>query len=175
MACVLVCDIAMSTRCVAMMAALLTAGLLSASTAEAQEVSGDPTWAQAAVELDLDSPLAPALPILPAPSRRLQPRQPRWFLPVHGVTLGLQALDTHSTLRALDAGAREINPLSEPFVHRRPAFVALKMGVAAGLIWGTGSMAKTHPIRALLVASAVNSAFAVLVARNYEVARTSPR
>jgi hypothetical protein len=97
--------------------------------------------------------------------------RPAWFFGVHAVTAVMQGLDAHSTLEALNSGAVELNPMAKAFVEHQGAFTAMKVGVAAGLIYTTDRMAKDHPVRALLTAAAVNSAYAMIVANNYRNAR----
>lgn len=116
-------------------------------------------------------------PRLVAPSRQelYTLREPAWFTSVHVATALMQVLDAHSTFKAIDAGAVEANPLLKAVGGNRAAFSAIKAGVAGSLIWGTHSMAKSHPLRALIVAGAVNSVYATIAARNYGIARNQVR
>jgi hypothetical protein len=98
-------------------------------------------------------------------------RRPLWMVPMHIATAAMQGLDAHSTFKGFDAGAVEANPMVSSFAHHRPAFTAFKVGVAAGIIYATDRMAKRHPVRALITAAAINSAYAMVAAHNYRVAR----
>jgi len=95
---------------------------------------------------------------------------PGWILGVHATTALMQGLDAHSTFLAMDRGGVEVNPAVSLFARNREAFTAMKVGVAAGLIYATDRLARKHPMRALVLAAAVNSAYALVVARNYRVA-----
>jgi hypothetical protein len=98
-------------------------------------------------------------------------KRPSWTIPMHVVTAAMQGFDAHSTFKAIGTGAVEANPMVASFAHHRPAFTAVKIGVAAGIIYSTDRLAKRHPIRALITATAINSAYAMIAAHNYRVAR----
>jgi hypothetical protein len=114
--------------------------------------------------------VAPPVPTRSRPYYRAD-RRPSWMIPVHVVTATMQGLDAHSTFRGLDAGAVEANPVVSSFAHNRPVFTAFKVGVAAGIIYTTDRLAKRHPVRALITAAAINSAYAMVAAHNYRIAR----
>jgi hypothetical protein len=86
-------------------------------------------------------------------------------------TAVMQGLDTHSTFKALDAGAVEANPLMRPLVNHRGAFVALKVGMAAGLIYAGHHLYKKNKVAGALALAAVNAAYGLIALRNYDVAR----
>jgi hypothetical protein len=88
---------------------------------------------------------------------------------LHVSTVVLQALDVHSTLTALDAGAAEANPMMAGLVEHPVGYVALKAGLTAGVIYASHRLARRHPVRAFLITAAVNVAYAVVVAHNYRV------
>ena len=83
--------------------------------------------------------------------------------------LTLQVADVHSTIRALDRGARETNPLMGPFVDNRPAFVAFKLGTAAGAVFMVERLRRHNRVAAILAMVAIDSAYATVVAHNYRV------
>jgi hypothetical protein len=114
--------------------------------------------------------VTPPVPTRSRPYYRAE-RRPSWMIPVHIVTATMQGLDAHSTFKGLAAGAVEANPMVASFAHNRPAFTALKVGVAAGVIYTTDRLAKRHPVRALITAAAINSAYAMVAAHNYRIAR----
>jgi hypothetical protein len=83
----------------------------------------------------------------------------------------LQMLDAHSTLRAVNAGAVEQNPLMRGLTDKPVAFVALKAGVAASTIVLADKMRGRSRVGAVVMMAALNSAYAMVVAHNY---RTVP-
>lgn len=88
------------------------------------------------------------------------------------VTTGVvQALDAHSTFKALDAGAEETNPLVRSFASNRGAFIALKAGMTAGIIYAGHHLYKKNKVAGVLALVGVNVAYGFIVAHNYDVAR----
>jgi Domain of unknown function (DUF5658) len=83
----------------------------------------------------------------------------------------LQALDVHSTTRALNAGAVEGNPLMRGVADQPAALMAVKAGGAASTIWLTHKLARRSKTGAFVVMAAVNSAYAMIVAHNYRAGR----
>ena len=83
----------------------------------------------------------------------------------------LQALDAHSTLKALSGGAHEANPLMQNVAGNPGALLAVKAGTTAATIFFAEHLAKKNPIASLAVMVAMNSAYATIVARNYRVAQ----
>ena len=87
-------------------------------------------------------------------------------------TVVAQALDVHSTMKALNAGGMEANPMMGGIVKNKAAFVGVKAAVATGLMLATHKMAKRNKVAAILTSAAVNSAFLFVAHHNYKVART---
>jgi len=83
----------------------------------------------------------------------------------------MQGLDVHSTLRALDRGAVEANPLMSGVTRNRAAFIVTKAAVAASTILASRQMAKRNKVAAIVTLVAINSAYAMVVKHNYSVAR----
>ena len=83
--------------------------------------------------------------------------------------IALQALDAHSTLRALDRGAVESNPLVEPFAQNPAALIALKAGTAAGVLYMTDRVRRHNRVASIVIMAAANSVYATIVARNYRI------
>jgi hypothetical protein len=82
----------------------------------------------------------------------------------------LQALDVHSTLSVLDTGAgREANPVAGAIVASPAKFVAVKAGVAAGIVLATDRLRKRNPKTALALMIGLNGAYAAIAAHNYSV------
>jgi hypothetical protein len=101
---------------------------------------------------------------------RTSPR-PAALIPLYVGFGSVQALDVHSTLLAIDRGARETNPLVR-FTTGSPAgLIALKTGSTAGVIYLTEKLRKRHPVAAVLVMIGLNSGYAMVAAHNYRIAR----
>ena len=97
--------------------------------------------------------------------------RPRALAPLYVSFATLQALDVHSTLRALDGGsAREANPILGAAAGSPAAMIALKAGAGAGLIYASERLWKRNRVAAVAMMVAVNSAYAIVVAHNYAVA-----
>ena len=86
-------------------------------------------------------------------------------------TATMQMLDVHSTVKALNRGAVEANPLMSGLVKNRTAFVAAKAGVAALTIYAAKRMARNNKVGAIAAMVAINSAYAMIVSNNYRNAR----
>jgi len=89
---------------------------------------------------------------------------------LYASTAIVQGLDVHSTMRALDAGAVERNPLMSYLTARPKAFVAVKSGTAVGLIYAGRRLAKRSKKQAAIAMIAVNSAYMFVAVHNYRVA-----
>jgi hypothetical protein len=90
---------------------------------------------------------------------------------LYATTALMQALDIHSTYRALNAGAIEGNPAMGRLTSNPGAFIATKAAVAAGSIWAANRIAKKNKVAAIVTLVAVNSAYAMIVSHNYRLAR----
>jgi hypothetical protein len=82
----------------------------------------------------------------------------------------LQGLDAHSTILALNRGARESNAIVAPFADNRPALIALKAGTAAGVLYMTDRVARQNKLAGIVIMAAANSTYAMVVANNYRIA-----
>jgi hypothetical protein len=80
--------------------------------------------------------------------------------------VGLQATDLHSTFRAMDNGAAEMNPL---MMQHRIVVVGLKAGASLAVVIATHKLAKKHPKAARLTLAALDGAYAAIVFHNYRV------
>lgn len=110
------------------------------------------------------------------PMRPIVPQRPKTgggtlLNSLYASTAMMQALDLHSTLKAFGAGATEGNPLMSGVTKNTAAFALTKAAVAAVTILATRKIAKKHKIAAVLTLVAVNSAYAMVVSRNYALAR----
>lgn len=101
-----------------------------------------------------------------------EPKRPSIvMLSAYTVTAIVQGLDAHSTFKALDAGGVEVNPFLFDVAKNRPAFIALKAGVAAGLIYAGHGIARKHKVVSVLTLAAINSVYIGLAANNYRAAK----
>jgi hypothetical protein len=91
------------------------------------------------------------------------------FAAMYAGLVTVQALDAHSTLRAIDLGLREANPLMRWASGSPVAFVALKASATAATVFVTEKIRRKHPTRALVFVGAINAAYALIVAHNYRV------
>jgi hypothetical protein len=92
------------------------------------------------------------------------------IVPLYAMFAGLQALDAHSTMRALNAGAVESNPLMQWAATRPAALIAVKSGAAAGTIFLAEKGWKQHPVRTVVLMAVLNAAYAGVAMHNYRVA-----
>lgn len=158
--------------------ALLCAALIvgASSVASAQELLAA---APAASLFDLPAPASipsqPSALFVPsvadtAPRSLPEAGQSRGvLLPLYVSFATLQMLDVHSTLRGLDAGASEANPMVRGIVERPAAFVALKGGMAAATILLTDRLRGHSRPAAIITMIALNSLYATIAARNYAI------
>lgn len=86
-----------------------------------------------------------------------------------------QALDAQSTFKALNAGAVESNSLVKPFAANRPAFLALKAGMATAFIYAGHDLSKGHKIGAMVALALVNSVYTAITVNNYRVVHAMDR
>ncbi len=159
-----------------LLGALLIAVTLASSTASAQEAprsdARDET-SEHGIDLSIDesmpdvSPPAPALTKAPGPFASGAPHLALYA--TYGV---LQALDVHSTLRALDDGSGvEANPLLRSVVSSPTGFIAFKVASTAGVVFLIERLRKKHPVAAFALGIGVTSAQAFVVMHNYRVGR----
>jgi hypothetical protein len=109
-------------------------------------------------------------PTLVASAFRRKDARPAALIPLYASFATLQALDYASTTRALASGAgTEANPMMRSIVGNRAAFIAVKAGAAAGVIFAGEKMWKKNRVAAVIFVAAANGAVAAIVARNYSV------
>lgn len=142
----------------------------------AQEITADPIEPPrpiqdaigAAVQADTaDS--APALPARVAPRDR---RRPSALVPLYISYGALQALDFHSTRRAIgNDGAVEANPVMKGIVGNSAAFLAVKAAGTAGVVFTSEKLRKEHAVAAVIFMAAANSWTAWVVRHNYRAGR----
>lgn len=98
-------------------------------------------------------------------------RRPRAMVPLYVSYAALQALDVHSTARAIDRGAVEANPVMRGMDGNRPGMLALKAAGTAGVIYAGEKLWRKNKTAAVVLMVAANSAVAFVVQRNYRIAR----
>lgn len=119
-----------------------------------------------AVRLDLEQFPAPVQPFA-----RRSTGSSALLNSLYASTAVMQALDMHSTLQAFKAGAVEGNPLMTGIASNRAAFMATKAAVAASTIFAARRIAKRNKVAAVVTMVAINSAYAMIVRHNYNLAR----
>lgn len=100
-----------------------------------------------------------------------RPQRPAALVPLY-ISFGvLQGLDVHSTVRALENGAVEANPLMKGLANSAGGMAAVKAAAGAGVIFASERMWKHNKVAAVLFMTATNSATAWVVHHNHRVAR----
>jgi hypothetical protein len=94
------------------------------------------------------------------------------IVPLYATFAGLQALDAHSTLRALNAGGVESNPLMQWTAGKPAALIAVKSAAAVGTIFLAEKGFKKHPVRTVVLMTALNAAYAGIAVNNYRIANS---
>ena len=99
--------------------------------------------------------------------------RPRALMPLYAVQITLNALDVHSTMRALDAGHREGNPLfndgsASKMIGAKVASTVLSVYLAEKL-W------KKNRVAAVVMMAGINAGMMAVVANNYRLAGTPAR
>jgi len=82
----------------------------------------------------------------------------------------LQALDLHSTFRALGTGARESNPVLGGFANNKAAMIGVKAATTVGTVYLVRKFGVKNRVASTILMAAANSAYAIIVAHNYRVA-----
>jgi Domain of unknown function (DUF5658) len=95
------------------------------------------------------------------------PERPKLLVPMYISFAGLQVIDAHSTIKAVDRGYIEANPLVASSTRNRAAFVALKVAATASVIVGTERLWRHNRVAAVIAIAAINGAYAAIVAHNY--------
>ena len=104
-------------------------------------------------------------PVAP-PQKRIDPMMSSLYVS----TALMQGLDIHSTMKALNSGAIEANPLMKGVTGNKAAFIAMKAGIAAGTIFAAHKASKKNRVAAIVSLVAINSVYAMVVNQNYKVA-----
>ena len=99
-----------------------------------------------------------------------RPQRPAALVPLYISFVVLQGLDGRSTLRALENGAVEANPLMKGIADSAAGMAVVKAAAGAGVIFATERMWKHNKVAAVLFMTATNSAMAWVVQHNHRVA-----
>lgn len=84
----------------------------------------------------------------------------------------LQALDVHSTRTALATGAgSEANPLLRGAAQSSASLIAIKAASTVGIIYATEKLRKKNRAAAIALMVGLNTATAVVVAKNYRISK----
>jgi hypothetical protein len=165
-------------RAAAALVAFILVGAPTVAAAQSDPVAETPEVATAVVSPPLDA-AAIARAIRFEPDQRPGLERPRAagvapssvvLASLYASTAVMQGLDVHSTLRGLDRGASEVNPLMRGLVKHRGAFIATKAVVGVGTILATRQLARKHRIAAVVTLVALNAAYGAIVHHNYRVA-----
>lgn len=103
----------------------------------------------------------------PAVSVRPPVTRPAVMLPLYVSFAGLQAADAHSTLRAIDRGYVEANPLMMGATRNQHTLAAVKVATTAATIAGAEMLWRRNRMAAIVTMLAINGAYAVIVTHNY--------
>jgi hypothetical protein len=110
---------------------------------------------------------APPIELVAAP----RPQRPAALVPLYISFAVLQGLDGRLTLRAIENGAVEANPLMKGVADNAAGMAAVKAAAGAGVIFVSERMWKHNKVAAVLFMTATNSAMAWVVQHNHGVAR----
>ena len=143
----------------------------SAAPAAAQESSPHLTAAIQLEAVPLPSLFAPLFEQVQIPAPPLARRRPSALMPMYVSFASLQALDAHSTSRALDRGAVEANPLMRGLAGNTAGMLAIKAGATTAVVYSAERIWRKNRTAAVVFMLAVNSAMALVVQHNYRVAR----
>ena len=156
---------------------LVTVGLLACSegAALAQDASGESQVIEIGAAMTA-GPSAAVAAVAEAPDDAPLPelsagKRPGWFVPIHIFSIAVQALDAHSTLRLLEQRDLRGSSSYREMTGNKAAFLAVKAGVAAAVVFATDKLSKRHRLGAVVTAAAINSVYLTMAAGNYRAAR----
>jgi len=87
-----------------------------------------------------------------------------------GTTYLVQMYDAYTTVKAIRAGARELNPILAPFSARPQAIVAVDLARATAISFAVRSIARRNKVAAIAVGAGINSAYLFVGIHNNSVA-----
>jgi hypothetical protein len=110
-------------------------------------------------------------PELPGGARRAAAgSRPGLLTPLYVSFATMQALDMHSTLRALNNGGREANPMMGSVVKSPAGMAALKATTSLGIVMLSERLWKQNRAAAVVTMVALNAVYGAVVTHNYSVA-----
>lgn len=95
--------------------------------------------------------------------------RPGLLIPLYAVNATLHGLDIHSTMRSLEAGNREANPLMSGMSTK--TMIGVKVAASATSIWASEKLWKRNRWTAVGVMVATNALLSAAVAQNYRITR----
>jgi Domain of unknown function (DUF5658) len=155
--------------CLRVAFALLLCAAGSVGRLSAQELESATLGDGAVSTLTEPTPLAAPPPSSPTTAEvgLARERRPDSLVPMYISFCALQALDIHSTWRAVDHGAVEANPVLQGVVGNQAGLIALKAAGTAGLIYASEKIWKRNRTASIVFMIAANSAMAWVVQNNY--------
>jgi hypothetical protein len=117
-------------------------------------------------------PVAPEAATISRPSFDYGSSHFKTLVPFYATTAALQIFDVRSTLQVVKAGGGESNPLLQGLVAHPAMFIGVKAAIAAASIYSAHKLAKHNKVGAIATMVALNSVYAMVVAHNYQVARS---
>ena len=132
---------------------------------------GTGSWASAqapASSLAAATTEAQAVPVV---ERELD--RPRALMPLYAMQFTLNGLDVHSTVRALEAGHREGNPLFKDGSAKK--MIGAKVASSALSVYLAEKLWKKNRVAAVVMVASVNAGLMAVVANNYRLASSPAR
>lgn len=120
-------------------------------------------------------PLPAAIEVVTESSQPVdeQRSRPRVLVPLYVMQFTLNGLDVHSTVRALDAGHSEANPLFKDGSAKK--MIGAKVASSALSVFLAEKLWKKNRVAAVVLVASVNAGLAAVVANNYRIAGTPRR
>jgi hypothetical protein len=141
--------------------------LLGASGLAAQDRAESPTVGSSILQ-NVDVVQVPVRQVV---ARQTQAKRPSILLPLYVSFGALQAMDLHSTQRAIGAGGIEANPVMGTAIGSPLAMTAMKVGATTGIILLSEKLWKRNRVAAVVMMVVMNSGYATVAAHNYSIAR----
>lgn len=107
----------------------------------------------------------------PLPRFEATPARPKAMLPLYSTLVTLQAADAMLTMRGLNAGAHELNPL----MRNSTAMTVTKVATMATTVVIAEKMWKRNKPAAIAALIAANAVSGIVVARNARIVSASQR
>jgi hypothetical protein len=96
------------------------------------------------------------------------------FLVTYGTTYMVQVYEGRTTVNAIEAGAREVNPVVAPFTSR-PGMFAFSIARATAINVAIGSIGRRHKIAAIVIGAALNYSYLFIAEHNNTIAAEQRR